>query len=267
MTDDVQTWHHGLIARWWAEFRVGGPEIPYFQNFIEHFGQPVLDVGCGAGRLLLPYRRAGLDVDGCDVSADMLAFCRRKAAEEGFEVQLYQQALHELDIPRRYRTIIACGALGLGGDRRLDNEALRRFYEHLEPGGALLLDNEVPYNDAWSWPYWLKEHHGELPMEYPPLDERRRASDGTDYGLQARLVALDPLEQTLTMQMRATQWHGDDLLAEEEHILKATMYFKNELLLMMEQAGFRDIAVYGDYTDEEAAPEHGFLVFVAKKER
>jgi hypothetical protein len=68
------------------------------------------------------------------------------------------------------------------------------------------------------------------------------------------------------MQMRATQWRGDDLLTEEEHTLKATMYFRNELLLMMEQAGFRDIAVYGDYTDEEATPEHGFLVFVARKE-
>jgi 2-polyprenyl-3-methyl-5-hydroxy-6-metoxy-1,4-benzoquinol methylase len=32
----------------------------------------VLDVACGSGRLLLPLLRAGIDIDGCDISGDML---------------------------------------------------------------------------------------------------------------------------------------------------------------------------------------------------
>ncbi len=76
-----QTWHYGLVAKWWAEFNEGGDEIGYFQSFVER-GQPALDVGCGTGRLLLPFLRAGLDVDGCDVSADMVALCRERAARE-----------------------------------------------------------------------------------------------------------------------------------------------------------------------------------------
>ena len=34
-----------------------------------------LDVACGTGRLLIPYVADGLDVDGCDVSPDMIALC------------------------------------------------------------------------------------------------------------------------------------------------------------------------------------------------
>jgi SAM-dependent methyltransferase len=75
----VSTWHHGVVARWWAEFNHGGPEVEYFRPFVAS-GQPALDVACGTGRLLLAYLREGLDVDGCDVSADMLAECRRLAA-------------------------------------------------------------------------------------------------------------------------------------------------------------------------------------------
>jgi hypothetical protein len=41
-----QTWHHGLIADWWAEFNLDGPEIEYFGRFVER-GQPALDAGCG----------------------------------------------------------------------------------------------------------------------------------------------------------------------------------------------------------------------------
>jgi hypothetical protein len=56
-------WHFGLVARYWAEFQTKvGPEAAYYQQLIETSGQPAFDLGCGNGRLLLPYLRAGLDV-------------------------------------------------------------------------------------------------------------------------------------------------------------------------------------------------------------
>ncbi|MGK2966698.1 MAG: class I SAM-dependent methyltransferase [Tepidiformaceae bacterium] len=107
------TWHYGVTARWWAEFNTDGPEIAYFRQFVEA-GQPALDVACGTGRLLLPYLRDGLDVDGCDVSPDMRRYCRDAAARDGLAPNLYAQAIDELELRRRYRTIYVCGALGWG---------------------------------------------------------------------------------------------------------------------------------------------------------
>jgi SAM-dependent methyltransferase len=147
MSTEPQTWHYGVVARWWAEFNRTGPEIDYFRRFVEE-GQPGLDVACGTGRLLLPYLRDGLDVDGCDVSPDMLALCREAAAREGLSPNLYAQAMHELDLPRRYRTVFVCGGFGLGSSRAQDLDALRRLHDQLDPGGVLVLDNEVPYSDG-----------------------------------------------------------------------------------------------------------------------
>lgn len=96
--DDPQTWHHGLVARWWAEFNEDGPEIAYFRNFVER-GQPALDVACGTGRLLIPYVTDGLDVDGCDVSAEMIALCRTKAERQGLSPTLFVQAMQDLEPP------------------------------------------------------------------------------------------------------------------------------------------------------------------------
>jgi len=265
MTEERQTWHYGLVAQYWAEFNVDGPEISYFRALIGRYGQPVLDVGCGTGRLLLPYLRAGLDVDGCDVSADMLALCRQKAEQAGYAPHLFQQAMHELQPPRKYRTIIVCGAFGIGGSVRQDQEALHCFYRSLEAGGALLLETYLPYRNPDEWQYWLAAKRAELPATWPATGRRRQAADGTEYELRGRLVAFDPLEQLATRQIRAYHWRDAQLLAQEERTLLERYYFKHELLLMLAGAGFRDVEVQGDRTGLEATAEHGILVFVARK--
>jgi hypothetical protein len=33
-SEPAQTWHHGLVAEWWAEFEREGPEIEYFRRFV-----------------------------------------------------------------------------------------------------------------------------------------------------------------------------------------------------------------------------------------
>ena len=261
-----QTWHYGLVAKWWAEFIEGGPEIDYFRRFIEGDGQPALDVACGTGRLLLPYLRAGLDVDGCDVSEDMIALCRERAEREDLSPTLFVQSMHELDPPRSYRTIIVCGGFAVGSDRVHDHQALSRFYEHLEPGGTLVLDNEVPYASAQQWRQWLPEERAVLPRPWSSEDhDRRRASDGSELALDARLVALDPLDQQATLEIRARQWRDDQLVAEEVHTLDLGLYFKNELALMLERAGFEVLAVHGSHEERPATADDDFVVFVARK--
>ena len=261
-----QTWHYGLVAKWWAEFNEDGPEIAYFQTYVER-GRPALDVACGTGRLLIPFLRAGLDVDGCDVSGDMIALCREKAEREGLTPTLFVQPMHELDLPRSYKTVFVCGGFGLGSTREQDALALHRFYELLEPGGVLVIDNENPYSSGYPWRYWVKAEREAIPRPWEPLEsaERRRGSDGAEDALLSRVVDLDPLEQTASYEMRAGMWQNGELVREEEHTLRINFYFRNELLLLLDRAGFSDVVVQGDHRDEPATKDSDFLVFVARK--
>jgi SAM-dependent methyltransferase len=261
---EPQSWHHGLVARWWSLFRVSGPEVAYFRQFVEE-GQPALDVACGAGRLLAPYVEAGFDVDGCDVSADMLAWCARAAEAVGASPDLYCQPMHQLELPRRYRTIYVCGGLGLGSTRDQDQQALGRLYAHLEPGGRLVLDNEVPYSDARRWANWPPGREGELPEPMVP-GRRMVGPDGDEYALVSRMLDLDPLRQQQLWQIHAYRWRDGVLIAEETHRLTCNVYFCGEFVMMLERAGFSRVEVRGAYNDLPPTADDKFLVYVATHE-
>jgi hypothetical protein len=194
----------------------------------------------------------------------MVALCREKAELEGFSPTLFAQPMHALDAPRRYRTIYVCGAFGLGSTRAQDREALRRFRAHLEPGGTLLVDTEVPYADKRLWKYWPADARAALPEAAEPPRDRKRASDGSEYALRARLVELDPLEQEAALEMHAELWRDGKLEAEEKHALTIRLYFRNELELMLEQAGFADVEVQGDHNDAPATAGDDFIVLIAR---
>lgn len=262
---EPRPWHYGIVAKWFAEFNTEGPEIAYIQTYVEA-GQPALDVACGTGRLLIPYLRAGLDVDGCDASSDMIALCREQVERERFSPTLRVQPMNELDMPRRYRTVYVCGAFGIGGDRGDDEEALRRIYQHLEPGGTLVLDNDVPYNDEHRWQYWTKEKRRELPEPWRGSSGgRRTGSDGVEYEVRGRIVEVDPLSQRVTLEGRGSIWRDGRLIEHDEHVSTSTLYFTNELRLMLDRAGFTDIELRGDYTDEEPTGDTEVVVFTARK--
>jgi SAM-dependent methyltransferase len=265
MTDRPQVWHYGLVARWWSEFNTAGPEIEYFKRLVEKYGEPILDVACGTGRLLIPFLRAGLDVDGCDISPDMLAFCAQRVQSEGLTARLYCQAMHELALPRMYKTIVVCGGFALGGSREQDQQALIRFFQHLEAGGALCLDNYLPYKDVDEWRYWVKDERHKLPEPWQVRGRRRQAEDGDEIELASRLAALDPLEQVATREIRATLWRGGEALRHEEYTLLERLYFRNELLAMLALAGFHDVQVRGDYTEDGASAESGILIYIATR--
>jgi hypothetical protein len=84
-------------------------------------------------------------------------------------------------------------------------------------------------------------------------------------GLCTRIVELDPLAQRVTYEMHAEQWRNGELVAEEDRILNIGMYFKGELLLLLEQTGFADVVVQGDHNDAAATSDDDFIAFVAQK--
>ncbi|MBI4642065.1 MAG: class I SAM-dependent methyltransferase [Candidatus Tectomicrobia bacterium] len=142
--------YRGLIVSSWDLLRgdtSNWPDRFFYKDVILHSGQPALDVGCGTGRLLLDYLASGIDIDGVDNSPEMLALCREKAQKLDLQPTLFQQAMELLNLPRKYRTIIVpSSSFQLVTNLNDAAEAMKRFLNHLEPGGVVVM----PFMILWT---------------------------------------------------------------------------------------------------------------------
>lgn len=206
------TWHHGLIADYWALVNLDAPELDLYAQYLR---SPVLDAGCGAGRLLAPLRDRGLDVDGCDVSGDMIERCRQRVPD----AVLWVSALHDLDPPRRYASIVCSGVLGLGSTREQDIQALQRLQDALLPRGILVLDNEERQFN-WRVRDWGAQSDGQI-------------------RLRTRVDAVDESDRCVHMTLRAETRDG----RREEHALTMRQWYRSELVPLLYDAGFADVDV------------------------
>lgn len=231
--------YEGLATLHWAALDEGGPgqreDLARMRRAIDRFGQPALEVGCGAGRLLLELRAQGYEVDGCDLSLDMLNLCKDAARLRRFDVDLYWQAMQELDLPRRYSSILVpCGAFMHLVERAEALEALRRFRAHLLPGGALVLDlhlvNSLPVTDA-------------LPADWERVRQLRKTPEGNRLLVERRAFSVDPLEQIFTDQLRYRLLQKDHVVREEVRRGKYRWYGRVELGVMLAWAGFQEVEV------------------------
>jgi ubiquinone/menaquinone biosynthesis C-methylase UbiE len=122
---------------------VGG-DLEYYYEQIKYVKGKVLEAGVGTGRVMIPFIKKGLTVEGVDISEQMLEQCKANLSQEGLEATLYQGDLTALNLPDKYEAIIMpTGSFCLLPKVKV-KEILNSFYNHLENGGSLILDLVLP---------------------------------------------------------------------------------------------------------------------------
>ena len=257
--DQPEYEYRGLIASSWDLMRGDTSQWDdrrRYLELIEQHGQPVLVVGCGTGRLVLDYLGAGIDIDGVDISPEMLAICHEKAGRLGVHPTLYQQSMEALALPRRYRTILVpSSSFQLVTDPAAAAEAMRRFVVHLEPGGALAMSIMV---------LWLE---GEpLETEWVMVAEQVRPEDGALVRRWGR-SRYEPDRQLEHTEARYEVLRDGKVIATESHRRSPATraYTHAQVRDLYDGAGFVDVQLFREWSATPAAEDDELVVAVGTK--
>jgi SAM-dependent methyltransferase len=120
--------------------------FPFYQKYVHNSHGKILEPMCGTGRFLLPFLQEGYDITGFDASEHMLAALHHKAQKQGLEPTVWHGYIEQMRTNDSYGLIfIPCGSFGLLIDNQTAQNALKTFYNLLEPQGLLVFEIETPH--------------------------------------------------------------------------------------------------------------------------
>ena len=252
--------YHGLMAETWDLFRGDTSQWQdrfFYLECIEKYGQPVLDVGCGTGRLMLDYLALGIQIDGVDNSPEMLSMCSQKASLLGLCPNLHEQGMEMLALPRLYRTILVpSSSFQLLLDVEQARRAMRRLYEHLLSGGALVM----PFMLLWQPGDPVENTTWEL------VAEKTRPSDGTVFRKWSR-ARYDPIQQLEHTEDRYDKLVNGRVIKQEHHKRSpATRWYTQvQAAELYRQAGFAHVEVLHGFTLEPVLADDTLFTVIGVK--
>ncbi len=234
-------------------------DVQMYEQYAARCGSPILELGCGTGRVLLPLARQGYRLTGIDASAKMLERARAKFAAEDLAglVTLVHQEMRELELDERFN--MAFAALNSFAHLHTTEDqlsALAQIHRHLNPGGLLILDLFNPDMGR------LLDSRGQMTLA------KAMADPETGH----RLMRFYTEEVDLGRQLIHTTYIVDEIDAGGR--MQRTLFpftlrylFRYELELLLRHAGFEIEAIYGTYDLDEFSGESEKLIAVAQKPR
>jgi len=257
----------------WENARtLGRRDVPFWRTMALNAGGPVLELGCGTGRIALPIAKAGAEVMGIDRSAAMLARARQRVrrVRPAGAVRLVRGDIRHLPFPsgtavrraarrgtrraaaRGFALVMAPYGVLQSLLRERDLAAtLADVHRVLEPGGALGL---------------------ELVADLPSWEEyRRRVSlagwRGRRGGSRVTLVESvrqDPARRVTIFEQEFTERRGGERRTRRFALSFRTLSVR-QIQRRLEAAGFEITALLGDYQGGPWDPRAEVWIVLARK--
>lgn len=126
------------------DYRHYDDDLPVLTELAAEQGDPILELGCGTGRVATALAAAGHTLTGVDISPALLQVARRKLQEANLaeRVTLHEADLRTFDLPTKEFAFAFCTSNTLMHLTTQDDQlqVLRKTRQHLRPDGLLFLD-------------------------------------------------------------------------------------------------------------------------------
>lgn len=239
-------------------------DIPFYRDLAVESGGPVLELGAGTGRVLIPVAVAGVEVVGLDASPAMLAVAREKVAGLPSDVQarisLVEGDMRTFDLGAARFSLVNIPFRAFLHLLNVDDQlsALAAIHRSLRPGGRLALAFFDPRLDVIA--------ARRTARATTPFIERVSPLLGGGRVVQWAAPRYDPVSQTLDAEFIYDRLDPDGRLVERIHRhLRLRWLYRYEAEHLFTRAGFQVEALYGGFDGRPFENEGDEQVWILRR--
>lgn len=228
-------------------------DVEFYRDRLASCTGKILEPGVGNGRIMIPLLEKGWNVDGFDISPEMIRVCRANCEERGLTPKLFEGQMESFSLDTSYEAvIIPTGTFLLLHKREASMQALRNFYNHLSHGGKLIVDifvsKEIPLDKVFTSTWDM--------------------GNGSVITLEKKIVEVDYINQYTVSHHRYEKWNSGSLVQTELERFPLRWYGVEEFKMMLEAAGFTNILLSADYSfGQEPTSSSSIITFEAEVEK
>jgi SAM-dependent methyltransferase len=236
-------------------------DAPFYFDLARESGGPVLEIGCGTGRVLLPIARAGIQIHGLDQSAAMLAVLKEKIAREPIEtrrlITLHQGDMRRARLPHEFPLVIMPFRPFQHMHTQEDQiAALRTASIHLTGNGRFAFDVFYPKFDSLLSGIGEERFEMEWPIE---------GKSGQIIRRYYRKDAIDKIHQEFLGTFIYRAFDGDRVIHEETAPLRMTWYLYPELRALFRLAQLEPVAEFGSFAKAPLDNSSNEMIFILRR--
>src|SRR5690348_11544068 len=234
-------------------------DVDFYKEWAAQQGDPVLELGCGTGRILLRLAQAGHRVCGLDLSPHMLARCREKLHPLADDVQqrvtLVQGDMTGFDLNEKFSLIIIPFRPFqhlLATEDQL--ACLAHAKRHLTATGRLIVDFFQTDARRMHDPFFLQER---------PVPGEVSLPDGRIVRVRERTVAFHRAIQCNDVELIYYVTYPDGHTERLPNPFRIRYFFRYEVEHLLARVGFRVSELYGDFTRAPLRDDSPEMIFIA----
>jgi len=234
-------------------------DVLFYRDAARDFGDPILELGCGTGRITMALAEAGKRVTGLDISERMLERAAKKRAalytEERERVHLVQGDMAKFELGEQFRLIII-PFRPFQHLREVQEQlsCLECVRKHLAPGGRLILDVFQTDAERMHDPVHMRET---VVVEY-------KTPDGRQVRISERVAAFHRAKQCNDVEMIYTVVHPGGRQERLVFAWELRYFFRYEVEHLLARCGFKVSALYGNFDRTPIKDESPEMIFMAE---
>ncbi|MBS3816214.1 MAG: class I SAM-dependent methyltransferase [Candidatus Thermoplasmatota archaeon] len=246
-TKDLPIYFDGEHYDAWTEREV---DIPFYKKQVKKYGDPVLELGCGTGRITIPIAREGFDITGLDLSRELLRRAKEKAEKEELDIRWIEGDMRKFSLDQDFNLIfVPFNTI----QHILSLEELERVFEdvkqHMKTDGRFIVEFFNPDLDILNRD--PQEEHEVMEYEDPNGEGKVKITEKTSYEKAKQMLHLN--------------WFYN---FEDRRVTKewtSRIWFPKEVDEVFKYNDFETEHKYGDFDESPFTNNSGQQIVVCKK--